>query len=266
MSLTLFLVLWWASPVAVRLLVETSFYEFQAPLFKTTGLLYDLQSYWGLRLSSKEELISAGRDLARFNAASSLYVQENEALKEELARIEKLLNLSPLPGYRYERARVIHRELSAWQQEIIIDKGRNDSITSGSGVIFTGGVVGRVRTVYARSAIVELASSPRFRVAAHIEKDPRPITYQGAPNLAFTPPSGRVSDVPSEITFLNGSTPSLRVLTSRLGGVFPTGLIIGKLHKLHPEPGGLFLTGKVSLDKRLLDLREVVVLLSDKQP
>ena len=106
-SLTLFLVLWWASPVAVRLLVETSFYEFQAPLFKTTGLLYDLQSYWGLRLSSKEELISAGRDLARFNAASSLYVQENEALKEELARIEKLLNLSPLPGYRYERARVL---------------------------------------------------------------------------------------------------------------------------------------------------------------
>ena len=265
-SLAFFLVLWWASPIALRSFLEVGFYEFQAPLFEGPALLRDVQNYWSLRTHSKDELISAGRDLARLNAASNLYEQENAALKEELARIEKLLDLPPLPGYRYERARVIHRELNAWQQQVIIDKGRNEGLFEGLGVIFAGGVAGRISKVHARSSIVELASSPRFRVAAHIEKDQRPITYQGAINRAFTPPLGQVNNIPSDVVFLpSEGRGALRVLTSRLGGTFPTGLVLGKIYELQASQDGLFLTGPVHLDERLLHLREVVILLPDKE-
>ena len=264
-SLAFFLALWWASPVALRSFLEVGFYEFQAPLFEVPAWIRDLQGYWSLRTHSKDELIRAGRDLARLNAASNLYEQENGALKEELARVERLLDLPPLPGYRYERARVLHRELNAWQQQVIIDKGRKEGIFEGLGVIFAGGVAGRISKVYTRSSIVELASSPRFRVAAHIEKNQRPITYQGAFNRAFTPPLGRVKNIPSDAALPFEGEGSLRVLTSRLGGTFPTGLVLGKIYELQASQDGLFLAGQVHLDERLLHLREVVILVPDKR-
>jgi rod shape-determining protein MreC len=55
-------------------------------------------------------------------------------------------------------------------------------------------------------------------------------------------------------------------VTSGLGGTFPSGLVIGKITKLESGTDGLFKSGKVELDPRLVDVSEVTVLVPLKTP
>lgn len=55
----------------------------------------------------------------------------------------------------------------------------------------------------------------------------------------------------------------LRLVSSRLGGIFPDGLTIGLVRELKTGQDGLFQAGEVALDKRLLELREVAILIPE---
>lgn len=211
-----------------------------------------------MRTRSKNELIAAGRDLARLNATYEVGIQQNETLRGEVSRLEGLLKMPAYERFRSEHARVARREFNGWWQRMVVRKGRNFGITVGSPVIFTGGVVGRVVEVGVSTSVVELISSPGVRIAATVEGDTRPLSYQGAENPAFGPAKGLVEYVPLDV-FPTSSSPK-RVVTSGLGGVFPRGLVIGEISRLEASPEGLFKTGEVKLDPRLAEIAEVTIL------
>lgn len=258
-TLGLVLLAWILLPLAVKSFTRVTFFELQAPFAAAQSYVQDLQEFWALRARPKNEIIEAGRDLARLNAAYELRLQENEQLHAEILRLENLLKLPPLPAYRFEPARVAKRDFTAWWQRLVIRKGRNYDIPVGAPVVFVGGVVGRVVEVHAYTAVVDLVSSPTFRVAASAEGDNRPISYQGGINDAFKTPRGSIEFVPLDIS----ATPSQpkRLVTSGLGGVFPAGLTIGDITHLEPSTDGLFKAGDVQLDDRLGALTEVTVLI-----
>ncbi len=257
-TLAAIIVVWLLLPIGVKSFTRASFFELTAPVTITASHARDLQSYWGLRLHSKNELIEAGRDLARLNSSYELAVQQNTELQSEIARLESLLRLPAFNQYRYEHARVARRDFSAWWQQIIIRKGRNFGIPVGAPVIFNGGVVGRVTEVNLNTARVELISSPNVRLAGVVEGDSRPISFQGGHNPTFAPPTGTVEFVPLDI-FAHANTPR-RLVTSGLGGVFPPGLTLGVITRLELGSDGLFQSGEVRLDDRLGSLTEVTVL------
>ena len=255
----LLLLLWWFTPTFFKRWTNVVFQEFQAPAWTALSYLGDLRSYWTARSHSKGELIEVGVDLARLNAAYALRNQQTDNLETEIRRLEEFFDLPSFPEYRYEVTRVIKRDLTAWWQSLVIRKGINYGIESGQAVVFAGGVVGRVSSVGAYTATVELISSPRFRTAAHFENDERPVEFRGGINPGLKAASGKVSTVPAEIqTSLKDPK---RLTSSKLGGVFPDGLTIGWVYKLDPSPDGLFQSGKVMLDPRLQGVREVAVLI-----
>jgi len=258
LTLGLVFAAWLILPVAFKSFLRVSFFELQAPADLTASYVRDLQDFWSLRNHSKAELIEAGRDLARLNASYELKVQENTALHDEIARLEGLLHLPAFANYRAEPARVARRDFSGWWQRLVIRKGRNYGIRVGAPVVYTGGVVGRVAEVHAYESIVELISDPAVRLAATVEGDTRPISYQGSGAPTFGQPHGIAEFVPLDI-FAMPDHPKLLV-TSGLGGVFPPGLIIGTLVRAEPSTDGLFKTGEVRLDARLAELTEVTVL------
>ena len=53
----------------------------------------------------------------------------------------------------------------------------------------------------------------------------------------------------------------LKLVSTRLGGTFPPGLMIGRVNWLEPGSTGIFQAGTVALDPSLLSLREVAVLI-----
>jgi rod shape-determining protein MreC len=257
---------WLILPTVVKSFARATFFEFTAPIVASASYVRDLQEYWSLRAHTNPQLIEAGRDLARVDASYDLTVQRNAELEAEIARLEPMLHLPPVPGYRLEPARVAQRDLSGWWQRLVIRKGRNYGIPVGAPVVFGGGVVGRIAEVHAYTAVVELISSPGLRLAATVEGDapPRPISYEGGDNPAFGSSRGLVEFLPLDI-FAQASAPK-RIVTSGLGGVFPPGLAIGQLVKIQPSNEGLFNTGIVQLDPRLAALTEVTVLVPEAPP
>ena len=252
------IVLWLLAPVAFKRLARVSLFEFGAPADFAASYARDLQQYWSLRTRSTNELLQTARDLANLNASYEVRMQENDTLREEVHRLQDILRLPTNAEYRTEIARVVRREFSTWSQRLVIRKGRNAAIPVGAPVIFTGGVVGRVSEVYAYTSVVDLISSPTLRIAAMVDGDSRPFSFQGGPNPPFAQARGSVEFVPLDI-FASPESPK-RIVTAGLGGVFPPGIVIGHVQNLELDTGGLFKSGNVLLDPRLNELHEVAVL------
>jgi rod shape-determining protein MreC len=256
--LGIILILWLLAPLMLKSVLRLSFFEMQAPVDAAASYVRDLQTSWSLRTRSKMELIEAGRDLARLNASYELRLQETEGLRAEILRLESLLRLPSRASYRFETARVVRRDFSGWWSRIIIRKGKDYGILPGSPVVFTGGVVGRISEVHAYTSVVDLVSSPSFRLAAALEGDTRPVSYQGGINAPLAPPRGFVEFVAPD-AFATREAPR-RLVTSGLGGLFPPNLTIGHVTHLEPSSDGLFKLGEVRLDERLATITEVSVL------
>jgi len=259
---------WLLVPAAVKRLTRTALFEAQAPVAAAASRVRDLQEYWELRTRPAHELIAAGQETARALARHELGVARLEQLEAENARLRALLTMPPEPGWRYERARVVERDFSAWWQQLVIRKGADYGIPVDAPVVFAGGVVGRVREVRATTSVVALLSDPSVRIAVVLEGEPatgaRPIQYSGGDNPAFGPARGALEFVPTDITVAPNAP--RRLLTSGLGGVFPAGLPVGWLTRVEPSPDGLFQTGEVRLDGRLSTLDEVTVLVPERPP
>jgi rod shape-determining protein MreC len=256
--LGLIIAAWLVVPAVAKRFARASFFEFQAPIDVSAAAVRDLQGYWALRTRSKNDLIEAGKQLSHLNASYEIAIQKNAALEGEIRRLEDLLGLPVFQDYRPETARVVRRSFGTWWQRLTIRKGSAHGITKSAPVIFVGGVVGRVAEVGLYTSEVDLISTPGLRLAATLEGDTRPISYQGASKEAFGPFGGEIDFVPLDV-FANSATPK-RVVTSGLGGTFPSGLVIGKIYKLEPSSDGLFKSGSVELDPRLADVTEVTVL------
>lgn len=257
-TLGVILLVWIFLPLGAKIFARATFFEIQAPLVVADSFVRDLQSFWSNRAHSKDELLKAGRQLAGLIAQYEYATQQNAHLQAEILRLENLLNLPPMPAFRFEPARVARRDFSGWWQRMIIRKGENYGITVGAPVVFAGGVVGRVMEVHRYTSVVDLVTSPTLRLAATVAGDTRPVSYQGGLNSSFSAPRGTVDFVPNEI--FATPTATKRLVTSGLG-VFPPGLLIGEITGLELSADGLFKSGEVQLDQRLGTLSEVTVLI-----
>ena len=258
-ALGVFLFAWWVIPTVVKSFLKASFSEFQAPAWVATSYLDDLGNFWARRSHSKVELIEAGKEVARSKSLYQFNSQRKGTLENEIQRLEAILNLPSRREFRYEVARVVRRDLSAWWQQIVIRKGKDFDIPVGAAVVFSGGVVGRVVEVGALTSRVELVTSPNFRMAANFEGDERPVVYQGLPQSGFGDPLGTVRDAPQDV--VASTQIPLKLVSTRLGGTFPPGLMVGRVSWLEPGSTGIFQSGEVELDARLLSLHEVAVLI-----
>lgn len=257
-ALAVVLLLWVVLPPVVKQFGQGFFYELQAPAWIAGSFVRDVQDFWTFRMKSKQEMIEENLDMARLRASYRYRLQEKEALEAQIRRLESLFQLPSLPEYKAEVSRIARRDINAWWQQITVRKGRNFEIPEGAPVIFSRGVVGKVRSVHLNTSIIDLITSPNIRLAAVFEGDERPVLYQGAVSGPFSQPGGSVSNVPTDIR-IEEDQPR-RLITSGFGGVFPAGLTIGWVHALQASSDGLFQSGRVELDPDLHILREVAVL------
>ncbi|MCC5788241.1 MAG: rod shape-determining protein MreC [Opitutales bacterium] len=251
---------WLLLPGIIKTFFRTSIIELQAPSRQAASVVRDVQDYWALRSAGRNTLLRELSDLSRQNSYYQLRSQRIALLEEEIKRWEQLYNLPSHPEYHFEIARVVQRDSTTWWQEMTIRKGRQHGIRKGAPVVFAGGVVGRVREVHLATATVELLSSPGLRLSARISGEARPLGFQGGENRPFHPPGGRLDFIPADYQLPEGTEPL--VVTTGLGGVFPEGLVIGRLTSLEESEETLFQAGRVRLDQRLHQIREVAVMIA----
>lgn len=268
LTLGAFLFVFIALPSSWKLATRSAFNEFEAPLWEITSRISDLSDYWGHQADSKTTLIAKNRDLSRIQSDWALQETYRDKWENEIVKLNQLrtqvetlterIGLDLEQPYSPILARVTHRNLSSWWQQITLRKGRNHEVQNGMGVIFSKGIIGRIYNAGRNSSKVQLATNPNFRIVAHFQGDDRPVTFQGSGILLGGQPMGTVLDVPHDISI---HTAKGRLLeTSSLGGTFPSGLPIGVVNSLQESGDGLFKNGSVYLPQKLNRVSEVTIL------
>ncbi|MSS99171.1 MAG: rod shape-determining protein MreC [Opitutia bacterium] len=260
-ALAIFVAVWILLPSAARRFTREAFVEFQAPALHLVGKSRDLATFWEKKSRSVEEMAAAGRDLARVNAALELKLSAFEDVRRENVRLREIARYNVPPEYLSVIARVATRDSSSWWQRIVIRKGRNDGIRPGAPVVFGNVVVGRVTTVHLTTSEVDLVTSPGFRCTAYLEGDEqnRIVLVHGVASNSLGTAKARVSVIPRDYSMPAGQP--ARVLTTGMGGVFPSRLTLGNLDGMtYATQVGNFSESLLVPSRDLYNLQEVSVL------
>ena len=146
-------------------------------------------------------------------------------------------------------AQVIGSSGSELSRSVYIDKGEHDGIKPDMAVITADGIVGKVLRVYGSTSLVLLIDDQTSGVGALLDKTRLQGILRGTP-------SGEVvlEKVMSDETVPAGEM----VLTSGGDGIFPKGLLVGRVTKVSPG-SELFLNIRVRPAADLSRLEEVLV-------
>ncbi len=213
----------------------------------THGMGGALAGYVALR-GSHEEALSCRVELAQTRA-------ELHALKEAEgtnARLSAMLGYVETTVEAEIAARVIGVNLSPHFLFVRINRGEKDAVVKGMPVVTAQGVIGQVVSAVADSAEVMLVSDPLSRVGVTIQRSRVRATAVGVGNgksLALDN-AARGDDV------IDGDV----VITSGTDGVFPRGLVIGKIEEVKRASTGMFLSASVVPAVNLRSIEEVLVL------
>ncbi len=181
-----------------------------------------------------------------------------EAYAENL-RLKKLLKVAhSLQSEAPVVARVIGKPLGSWQGMIIVDKGLEDNVLPEMPVLtYTpygpGGVVGQVVAVERHYAKVLLLTDPSFAVDALVQRSRERGLLRGEGKAVCL-----LDYVPAEADVRENDL----VVTSGLDGLFPKGLLLGKVVQIYPgRSKGLFRPIEVKPAVDFKKLEEVLILL-----
>jgi rod shape-determining protein MreC len=176
--------------------------------------------------------------------------KDNEDLRDILGEKKTLRDFKPLP------ATVIARNPDRWHEMIIIDKGSKNGIEKNMAVVTAKGLIGKVKSVNQFSSTVELLSAmdPKNRIS---------VTIQGSSTIygfvqGFDDKKNMllVKSIPSGAPIKKGQI----VITSGKGGVFPAGLMVGKVEEVKPDQYGLNQQALVKPGANFYDINNVIVI------
>jgi rod shape-determining protein MreC len=186
------------------------------------------------------------------NAALEVQNRELRATNQGLRDVEHEVNRLRNALYYRERsvfkliaAEIVARDSSTWWRTVTINRGKRDGIEIDMPVVTAEGLVGKVTTVSGTISVVLLVSDENCRVAASVEGSREQGIVSGE----------RVTTGLSPLLDLNFLTkqadlkPGQKVYTSGVGGVFPSGLLIGvvKSFRVRELDGQAQLTPAVDL-------------------
>ncbi len=184
---------------------------------------------------------------------SSTRAELNSLLEEkaENARLKAMLGYTETTVDPEIPARVIGLNPTSQFLSLRINKGEADGVRAGMPVITADGVVGQVVRAVGGSADVLLVSDPGSRVGAVVQRS----RVRGNVVGAGDGKSLGLDNVGRDADVVSGDA----VLTSGTDGLFPKGLVLGRVEQVRHGTTGLFLTASVAPAVNLRRVEEVMV-------
>ena len=183
---------------------------------------------------------------------------ENIELKQEIERLKGELNIEHvLTDYDYLNATVISRNSFYWYNMLTIDKGSHNGIKEGMVVINSTGLIGKITNVSTFSSDVKLITTndTNNKISVTVTNGDTKLTgiingYDYKKGLLT------VEGISNTATVNNGDY----VYTSGLGGVFPSGILIGRVEGITTDDYDLSKIINVKPSAKFDDINFVTVL------
>jgi rod shape-determining protein MreC len=193
--------------------------------------LIEVQTYIASRFLGIQDFFTAPRDIVSLrnrNAdletqVSQLQAQviELQQLTSETERLAALVDFASSKAENtYKAAAVIGRDPSPFLHYIIINRGSNSKIRRGMPVVTNQGLVGRVDAVIADAARVQLITDPASAVNSILQN-----ADTNAMTLGSVTGDVSLDLISQDVSVESGDL----VLTSGLGGGYPSDIIIGQV-------------------------------------
>ena len=155
---------------------------------------------------------------------------ENNNLKSEVKKLKSTLELNTILSDKvYKNATIVNRNIDYWYDEVTIDKGKKNGIKKDMAVINNDGLVGKITTVSNYYSTVKLLAnenmSDKISVKIKIGNEYAYglISKYNAKNNSYT-----VDGISENLKIPKGS----EVVTTGMGDIFPSGLLVGYVTKV----------------------------------
>jgi rod shape-determining protein MreC len=235
--------------------VEGLVVSFTAPgLEALSAVGHSLKSIW----SGYVHLVGVQKENERLRRRLDEAVQREARYQEALLainRLETLLDFKRQLALPVTGARVVAYDPSLWSRAAIIDQGRAQGVEAGQAVVAPTGIIGRIVEAYPRYAKVMLIVDRMSGADAMIQRTRVRGILEGKGGNRCS-----LEYVPKNADVQEGDL----VLASGLGGIYPQGLVFGKVTKADKKAQGVFQQVEVNPTVDLSSLEEVLVVKTAK--
>ena len=214
-----------------------------APLIRILqNPLVSAQTWLSTRFQTIQSYLTSPQDLARMRQRNLELESEVSRLQAEIIELKQQISetriLSALvefarvhPDNRYVAAAAIGQDPSPFVKYVIINKGSDAGLRRGMPVVTQQGLAGRVAAVTASASRVQLITDPASSV--NVRMDP-----SGAQAVLTGSYTGDLSleNIPQDAAVQIGDL----VMTSGLGGNYPTDVLVGQITSVRRRETDLF--------------------------
>jgi len=150
----------------------------------------------------------------------------NQGLRDvehEVNRLRHALNYRERSVFKLIAAEVVTRDSSTWWRTVTINRGKQEGIETDMPVVTDEGLIGKTTTVSDSISVVLLVSDENCKVAASVEGSREQGIVSGERVTTGLNPLLNLNFLSKQADL----KPGQKVYTSGVGGVFPSGLLIG---------------------------------------
>ena len=188
------------------------------------------------------------------NLTASEYASENQRLRNLLGYKQAAIQFDLVA------ASVIGRESASWSSVIVINRGTLDGVADNMAVVTEMGLVGHVMEAGLNSSKVQLLIDPRSSVGTLIQRPESRVAGIVEGDIK-NPNHPRMVNIPKD----SDVQVEDMVVTSGFGGVYPKGLVVGKIIEIRNEEGGLLVYGVIDTSVDFQKLEDVAVIVASRE-
>lgn len=205
--------------------LQAGFYQIISPFLTTgSGLEKQITSV-RTGLKSLEELERENQTLRVDNRSLRATNQALRDVEHEVNRLRAALDYRERSVFKLVPAEVVTRDASTWWRTVTINRGKRDGIDGDMAVVTEAGLVGKTTTVSDSISVVLLVTDENCRVAANVEGSREQGIVSGERVAGAVAPMLNLNFLSKQANL----QPGQKIYTSGVGGVFPSGLLLGSV-------------------------------------
>jgi len=213
-------------------------------------------SWLGESLKSHEELLSDNEKLHSQNAFLQAQMQKFISLELENMRLRRLLDASERLTDRVLTAELLAVDLDPFSHKVLINKGLRHDAYKGQPILDAFGVYGQVVEVNFITSSVMLLTDPGHALPVQVNRNGLRTIARGTGSTDKLD----LLHVPNNADIEQGDV----LVTSGLGGVFPSGYPVATVSKVEPDTSQPFATVVAVPLASLESSREVLLVWKEK--
>lgn len=228
-------------------------YPFRAGYHAVTQRLEDLRQHYADYSALEEQVAALEKQVAELEAT----VRQSESDREENARLRDLAGLrAQRRDFVFESAEILSRDSSNWTDALTLNCGTAQDVALGDCVITqTGDLVGEVSQVGTNWCTVQTICDTDTELGARIFRTGALAIAEGDFEL-MAQQELRLSYLSTDTQLLVGDL----IVTSGLGGYYPSGLVLGSVRSIHSDDSGTADYAIVTPAADLSELSQVFVI------